>query len=166
MLIYYPNSFLTNFSFRLCLRNNWSGTVVFEDSCRYMTVAPNNQGDYIKLFGIRKSPWPTNTKKNGAYLVWAYVPEVDKIRMSWYLHDRNGGFRFMPVSDAPLFDLNTPIKLDLTNHLESFDYQIGGVKFDVKKANYNIDSFKQGWSLQPWGGGTETIGHARKVQLI
>lgn len=165
MLIYYPNTFLTNFSFRLCLRNSWSATVVFESSCRYTTVDNRNQDDFVKLFGIRKSPWPTNTRVNGAYLAWCYVPEGDKIRAAWYLHDRNGSFKFMTKTDAPLFDIGKPVSLSLINHDESFDFQLGDVKAEIEKAKYGIDNFKQGWSLQPWGGGTETIGHTRRVQL-
>lgn len=163
MIHYYPNTFLTNYSGLLLPRNNWSGTVLFTDSCRYTTVDPDNQDDYIKLFGIRKSPLPTNTNKNGAYLVWCYVPSVDKIRIGWYLHDRDRNFISMPMDIAPKVDLNTPVILDIANYKENFVFQLGNMNVNIEKGKYNIDSFKQGFSLQPWGGGTETISHSRKV---
>ena len=165
MIHYYPNTFLTNHSGILCPRNNWSGTVIFTDSCRYTTLDPDNQDDYVKLFGIRKSPLPTNTNKNGAYLTWCYVPSVDKIRIAWYLHDRNRNFVLMPKAIAPLVEIQSPVILDIANYENNFVFQLGEMNVNINKEEKNIDNFKQGWSLQPWGGGTETIGHSRKVEL-
>jgi hypothetical protein len=163
MIHYYPNTFLTNHSGILCPRNNWTGMVIFTDSCRYTTINPDNQDDYVKLFGIRKSPLPTNTNKNGAYLTWCYVPNVDKIRIAWYLHDRDRNFIIMPKAIAPLVELNTPVHLDIANYENNFVFQLGEMNINIEKEDYNIDKFKQGWSLQPWGGGTETISHSRKI---
>ena len=86
--------------------NIWTKTVVFTESCRYECDDPDNQIDYNKIFGIRK--FGLDQFKNGAYLVWAYAPVVnkpdtilyDKIRIGWYLHDSSGGFEGMPIAES------------------------------------------------------------------
>lgn len=165
MLRYYANSFLTNYSGILVPRNNWTGTVIFTDSCRYETIDPENQIDYIKLFGIRKSPLPNNLKKNGAYLTWAYVSQVDKIRIAWYLHTDDKQVISMPIAVAPLVDLKVPVVLDIANYENSFVFNLNGSIVNIDKNKYNIDSFKNGWSLQPWGGGSEPVSHERRIEL-
>lgn len=168
MIHYYPNTFLTNHSGILCPRNNWSGTVIFTDSCRYTTVDPLNQDDYVKLFGIRKSPF--FNYQNGAYLGWCYPnypighANHNKIRIGWYLHNENGKFVLMPLSETIYVNINDPVIMGVKNYSTNFVYNLNGKIIDINKSAYSIDNFAKGWRLSPNFGGDETQDHNMVIQ--
>ena len=164
-LIYNANSFFTNQSGLLVPRNNWTGEVKFTESCRYITDDPDNQGDWIKLWGIRKNIYPWDLYKNGIYLVWSYKPSTDKIRMYYYLHDKDGNHSLGIPPDVVTVNIGSWINIDVANYKENFVVHIGESSWNIDKTSNNILDFKQGYSLQPWGGGSETIPHQRVVEF-
>lgn len=164
-ITYYANQHISNHGYITYPMNQWDKTVVFTSSCRYITDDPLNQDDWNKLFGIRKNA--TNNYKNGAYLVWCYIPQVttpdgilyDKIRIGWYLHDDDEDFVLMPLSETIYVDLNTPVYLYLRNYNNTFVYNLDGVTVNINKSQYDIDNFSNGWRLSPNFGGQETPDH-------
>lgn len=170
-LVYYANTHLTNMNFPTTPMNVWSGTVIFKSSCEYYCQDTLNQDDYNKLFGIRKSPLYLH--RNGAYIGWCYVPEVElpdgtlynKIRLAWYLHDDDGSFVLMPLSETVYVDLNTPVYLYIRNHNNNFTFVLNDEVFYINKWAYNIDNFSNGWRLNPWSGGSETQDHNMIISI-
>jgi hypothetical protein len=164
-ITYYEGGHISNHGYITYPMNEWSSTVVFTESCRYETNDPLNQDDWNKLFGVRKSAL-SNTK-NGAYLVWCYVPYsiiasdtiVDKIRIGWYLHDDDGDFIPMPLNQTIYVNLNTPVYLYLKNYYNNFVYNLNGQNIPIMKGLYNIDNFSNGWRLSPNFGGQEVPDH-------
>jgi len=164
-ITYYAGQHITNHGYVTYPMNQWSSTVVFTSSCRYETTDPLNQDDWNKLFGVRKSA--LNQYKNGAYLVWCYVPYsiigndtiIDKIRLGWYLHDDDGDFIPMPLTQTVYANLNTPVYLYLRNYETNFVYNLNGVPVYINKSSYNIDNFSNSWRLSPNFGGDETPDH-------
>lgn len=161
-ITYYANQHSTNHGYITYPMNSWTKTVVFTSSCRYITDDSLNQDDWNKLFGIRKNA--TNNYKNGAYLVWCYKPQVitpdgilyDKIRIGWYLHDDDGDFIPMPLTQTIYVNLNTLVYLYLRNFNNNFAFNLNGQSIPIMKAQYNIDNFSNGWRLSPNFGGQET----------
>ena len=153
-ITYYANQHVSNHGYVTYPMNEWSKTVVFTESCRYITNDPLNQIDYNKLFGVRKSA--LYNYRNGAYLVWAYKPEIDKIRIGWYLHDDDGNFISMPIAQSIYVNINEPVYLYLRNYNNTFVYNLDGVTVNINKSQYDIDNFSNGWRLSPNFGGQET----------
>ena len=161
-IIYYTNQHISNQGYITYPMNQWNAIVTFTSSCRYITSDPLNQIDYNKLFGVRKNG--VNNYKNGAYLVWAYVPQVntsdgvifDKIRIGWYLHDDDGNFEGMPIAESIYVDLNTPVQLNIYNYNAFFWFNLNGNSYYINKSEHNIDNFSNGWRLSPNFGGQET----------
>jgi hypothetical protein len=145
--------------------NEWSGTVVFTPSCRYICDDLLNQIDFNKLFGIRKSPLPTNLHRNGAYLAWSYPNKppgdinYDKIRVGWYLHDDNSNVESMPIADCVYVNIDEPVHLSIGNYYNEFVFNLNGQTIYINKSEHNIQNFSNGWRLNPWSGGQETQDH-------
>lgn len=140
--------------------NEWLATVVFTPSCRYITKDASNQDDWNKLFGIRKSPF--FNYQNGAYLGWCYPnypighANHNKIRIGWYLHNENGKFVLMPLSETIYVNINDPVIMGVKNYSTNFVYNLNGKIIDINKSAYSIDNFAKGWRLSPNFGGQET----------
>jgi hypothetical protein len=169
-ITYYANQHVTNHGYITYPMNQWSKTVVFTPSCRYECNDPLNQDDWNKLFGVRKNA--VEQFKNGAYLVWSYVPYsiiqgdtiIDKIRIGWYLHDQNGNFDPMPLIETIYVDIGVPVYLYLRNFQTYFIYNLNGTVVNINKAQYNILNFSNGWRLSPHSGGDETQDHNMVIQ--
>jgi hypothetical protein len=156
-ITYFANQHITNHGYITYPMNQWSKTVVFTESCRYECQDPLNQIDYNKLFGVRK--FGLNQFKNGAYLVWAYKPQTDQIRIGWYLHDSNGNFEGMPIAESIYVEIGEPVYLYLRNHNSYFVYNLNGQMININKEDHQIDNFSNGYRLSPNSGGDETQDH-------
>jgi len=169
-ITYFANQHLTNHGYITYPMNVWTKTVVFTPSCRYECEDLLNQDDWNKLFGVRK--FGSDQSKNGAYLVWCYVPYSiiqgdtieDKIRIGWYLHDRYGNFYPMPLTETIYVDIGVPVYLYLRNYQTYFIYNLNGTVVNINKADYNILNFSNGWRLSPNSGGQETQDHNMVIQ--
>ena len=164
-ITYFANQHITNHGYITYPMNIWSKTVVFTESCRYECDDPLNQIDYNKLFGVRK--FGLDQFENGAYLVWAYAPVVnkpdtilyDKIRIGWYLHDSSGGFEGMPIAESVYVDIGVPVYLYLRNFKDWFIFNLNGQIVNIYKSDHDILNFSNGYRLSPHSGGQETQDH-------
>jgi len=162
-IVYQANQHVSNHGYATYPMNEWSKTVIFTESCKYTTDDPLNQDDWNKLFGVRKSA--LSNSRNGAYLVWCYPNypighiNYDKIRIGWYLHDDDGDFIPMPLSQTVYVNINEPVYLYLKNYNSNFVYSLNWNTYYINKAQYNIDNFSNGWRLSPHFGGQETPDH-------
>lgn len=169
-ITYYANQHVSNHGYITYPMNQWSKTVVFTPSCRYECIDPLNQDDWNKLFGVRKNA--IEQFKNGAYLVWCYVPYsiiqgdtiIDKIRIGWYLHNNAGNFDLMPLTETIYVNIGVPVSLYLRNFQTYFIYNLNGQAIYINKADYNILNFSNGWRLSPNSGGDETQDHNMVIQ--
>lgn len=162
-LVYYANQHFTNMNWPTTPMNVWSATVTFHRSCEYYCQDEENQIDYNKLFGIRKSPLALH--RNGAYIGWNYVPAKDSIRLAWYLHDDDGGFESLPIPQTIYVALEDPITLYIANYNAYFIYVLDNHFLHINKSAHNIDNFSNGWRLNPWSGGQETQDHNMIVSI-
>lgn len=162
-ITYYANTHTTNHGYVTYPMNSWSKTIVFNNSAKYVTSDPLNQDDWNKLFGVRKNA--ISNYRNGAYLVWCWpnkpIGDVNynKIRLGWYLHNDNGDFVSMPLSQSIYVNLYTPVYLSVQNFNDRFVFIIAGQYFTIYKSQYNVDNFTNGWRLSPHFGGQETTDH-------
>lgn len=161
-ITYYANQHVTNHGYITYPINIWTKTVVFTPSCRYECEDPLNQIDYNKLFGIRK--FGLDQFKNGAYLVWAYKPSTDQIRIGWYLHDADGNFEGMPIAQSIYVEIGEPVYLYLRNYNNCFVYNLNGQTININKSEHNIVNFSNGYRLSPNSGGDETQDHNMVIQ--
>lgn len=162
-VIYYKGLHMTNHLYITYPENEWYATVIFTSSCRYVTKEAGNQDDWNKLFGIRRSPLCNYI--NGAYLAWCYPnypighANYNKIRIGWYLHNGNGKFVLMPLSETIYVDINEPVVMSIKNYSDNFVYNLNDKIIDINKSAYGIDRFSNGWRLSPNFGGQETPDH-------
>jgi len=138
------------------------GYITFDSDAEYDFNDPLEQGDFNKLFGLRKALIGTSTK-NSCMIGWRWSVLRNKLEYTPYINDMDGGMYFF--TDQQIIDeqlnspLNVSIYFEVKNLYDRFEVTIGDRFYSFNKVDYNVRLFTNSFWVNSWFGGTMTAPH-------
>lgn len=128
--------------------------VVFDESARYTTSAPNNQGDINKLYGL--SDCGNTHHTNSARFGWRWYNNRLELLAYTYVNKK---MSYELLATVPIGEA---VRCELRMEEGQYRFKLGDKELTMPRA---CNGAAEGYQLYPYFGGDETAPHAITIKI-